>query len=210
MLIMLEGPVVPMLRAQYPRVPMAELVSRIAGFPEHCWASASYLGAEIGRSARTVFRLLARLRADGLLVTRTGSRYNFPPRTTPMGQVKLHHQGYVLRGFGGSLEPLVAQGRSLLASRKTARERKSEANWERRRRRALAEQRAAHAEYNALFPELAKRFGAEPTSKREAPSGVALDTRAGVVLEVLDELVESYDVALDELNASLDGTGPPD
>lgn len=204
MLVMLEGPAVPALRAKYPRKPMAELVSRIAGFPEVCWASASYLGREIGRSARTVFRLLAELRADGVLQRRTGDRYSFPNRTTPAGQIKLHHQGYALRGFTGWLAPLVHQGRSLQEARKSAKQKASERNWEERQRRKRAEKKAAHDEYNELYPELAQRF-----AKKPKPKGVALDTRAGVVLQVLDELVESYDVALDDLDCSGESTGPP-
>lgn len=148
------------LRAAFPRSAIPELISRIAAFEQVCWASASYLGRQIGRHPRTIFRYFARLRREGVLHRRYGDRaFDAIPAVAKKPYV-LHAQGYALTGFGGWLEPVVRQGLARLeghrrrANRARAKERKEE---RRRQRRREASVRRDQAGYDQRFPALAKK-----------------------------------------------------
>lgn len=153
------------LRRQYPRTQIAELISRIAAFPSHCWASAAYLAEQIGRSPRTVFRYFRRLREEQAIQRRWGSREfdKMPPNVKVPWALRLH--GYKLTGFTGRLSLVVGAGRSerqrRVESKRRARERKEAARRERRERE--------RADFDERFPALAKR-AAEPRTPKAPPS----------------------------------------
>lgn len=163
--IMLPDPIVAQIRAEFPRLQMAELVSRVMGF-EDCFAGAKALGKEIGRSARTVFRMFRRLRDKGLVQRRWGSRKVFPPDADKPWALRAH--GYVITTFSGWLGDVAAQGRRQQKEAYTKRERKNAINLLKKRRQKRSERRELHAKFRA------------------AQGVVALDTRAGEVFERLE------------------------
>jgi hypothetical protein len=151
------------LRARFPRVSVAELVSRIAAFPRECFASAAYLASQIGKSPRTVFRYFRILKDEGVLVRHRGDRDRLPKDATQPLPLRAH--GYALTGFVGWLAPVVAQGRAQIRDRWGAKQRKRREAKEAKRRQRRIEQERAHAEFSAQFPAIAKRNDAPKTSK---------------------------------------------
>jgi hypothetical protein len=201
--ILLPDPIVAQIRAAFPRLQMAELVSRVMGF-EDCFAGAKALGKEIGRSSRTVFRMFRRLREEGLVQRRWGSRKDgeFPPDADKPWALRAH--GYVITTFSGWLGQLASQGRAQQKENYTKRERKNAIALLKKRRAKRAERRELHAKFRA------------------AQGVVAKDTRAGEVFERLEReppiknadealralkyLDESYAAELDALSSR----APPD
>jgi hypothetical protein len=161
----LPDEVISELRSDFPRRQIPELIATIAAIPRDCFASAAYLGSQIGRSARTVFRYFAELKAQGILVRRQGSREQFPADAAYPFKLRAH--GYKLTGFVGWLAPFVAQG---IAKRKARTESKQE-----RKRRAReareAQQRERRQrkapEFATMFPDVAAR--ATKLQDRPAP-----------------------------------------
>lgn len=135
------------LRKLFPRLLIAELVSRIAAFENVCWAGAAYLGGQIGRSSRTVFRYYRILVDAGILQRRWGPRDPKDMHPDIEEPDPLHRRGYKLTGFVGWLNGFVAGNRRTVVT-----------NWEakrardkERRRQKQAERRQAHAKRHAAI-----------------------------------------------------------
>lgn len=154
------------LRRQFPRLALAEMVARIAGFNLHeqvwsCFASAKYLADEIGRSRRTVFRYFRRLKDLKLLDRIPGSRdYDRMPAEAERPW-KLRAHGFSRTIFRGWLAHTVEQERSIIRSRDNSKQRKRREAARARKARAREERirltEAKRREIRADFPDLAAR-----------------------------------------------------
>jgi hypothetical protein len=151
------------LRARFPRVSIADLISRIAAFPRECFASAAYLASQIGKSPRTVFRYFRTMKDEGVIVRHRGDRDRLPQDATQPLPLRAH--GYALTQFQGWLAPMVAQGRALIRDRYGAKRKKQREAKEAKRRQKRMEAERAHAEFEAQYPELAKRYKAAPKAR---------------------------------------------
>lgn len=164
MIVGLPDETIAELRARFPRVAIAELVSRIAAFPRECFASVAYLASQIGKSPRTVFRYFRTMKDEGVIVRHRGDRDKLPRDATQPLPLRAH--GYALTGFTGWLAPMVAQGRALIRDRYGAKRAKARERKAAQRAAKRAEQARNHAEWEAQYPVLAKRAKASTDSPR--------------------------------------------
>lgn len=162
-----------LLRERFPRLQLPELISRIAAFPNQCWAGTAYLAEQIGRSQRTIFRYYRKLREQGVLRRVWGSRELEQMPAGAEHPEKLRSHGYKLTGFTGWLEPIVSQGierrrRGMTEAerRQAQRERKRQEHRERRRKAERERRERERTRLEVEFPALAAAASKPADSRR--------------------------------------------
>lgn len=156
------------LRHHFPGLLVPELISRMAAF-RVCFASASYLAEQIGRSPRTVFRYFRLLAEQNILKRVWGSREfdRMPDQATNRWPLRIH--GYKLSGFTGWLTGVVSGGIQVRTERHQQKQARDRERKDEKRRARRSQQAQARADFSAQFPELAARAGKPNTERAGTP-----------------------------------------
>lgn len=199
------------LRVAFPRTAIPELLARIAGFPQVCWAGSFYFHKVINRSVRTIFRYFRKLKDLGIIERIPGDRNNPPNVRELEDPEQLRRQGYAITRFAGDFAPVMIQG--VHRKRETWRVKGDRRREQKRVRRAERRQRREriHAEFRQSDPVLMAKIQAAQAAQ-EARAAKHAKARATMQKGTSERVASPAPGASDTQGAGVPKgtTGPPD